>query len=229
MFDSYECTGPDGKKKKVPSNLCTVINNESCLDNGYSLTVGERRKIVGGSNIILKCKGRSRAFRNRNKGKLVNPKNHKSPETKEECCQFKLAVGYDESLERFYVRQNSGCSFEHNDHAPVERKLNQVGVREVPKETLDAAIELFKQNVPSAIVSAVVDVMSKNKLSDKAVEHLRRNVLMSKHQTDNEESTAVTLLRLLEDKQAPFEYMTGTYSRALKQVRVYKHTVSEFG
>lgn len=75
----------------------------------------------------------------------------------------------------------------------------------------------------SSVGSCSPQILTNNHLSTDSISQLRRSVLISKHKNHKGESTASTLLRLLEEKEGTnYCYMTGTYSEAENLVRVRK-------
>ena len=153
----------------------------------------------------------------------------KTPNTKgakkvEHCCKFCIPIYYCSKVKRWYFRKNSGAHFTHNDHGPTPRKLTRVGARNVPKADLDFAIDLLNKNMPKAMVNLVLNIKGGNKMSQGALDYLRRSVLMKQHGTKDGDSTATRLLRMLDDKGATYRYITGSYSEATKLVRIKKHT-----
>ena len=49
-----------GKVKKIPSNVCNIINNQSCFDNGYDLCIVNRRERKDCIVLDLMCRGRNK-------------------------------------------------------------------------------------------------------------------------------------------------------------------------
>ena len=82
---------------------------------------------------------------------------------------------------------------------------------------------MLKKNCPTSVVDLLMKILTNNHLSSDSLKSMRRAVLISKHKNDNDESTALTLLRLLEEKEGTnYYYMTGSYSESLKLVRLRK-------
>ena len=132
--------------KDIPSNLAQYLNNASCLDNNYQVVVKLHKKKSFGSHITLGCyQGKSGII-----GRGQKTHKQTSVMTSDECCKFHLHVYYDNEEERFYVRKNSGVSFEHNNHPPIHRdhmstgkKLYPTSIEKPPKRCLKKLSYIF--------------------------------------------------------------------------------------
>ncbi len=83
---------------------------------------------------------------------------------------------------------------------------------------------MLAKNCSTAVVNLLLSVVSGNRLSSDSIKKMRRAVLISKHRNhDSTESTADTLIRMLEEIEGMYYcYITGSYDEALDLVRVRK-------
>ena len=208
----------------IISNLSNYINNKSCFDEGYTISIAKSDTTKDGRKVRLMCKGLHEVSSVSRGTKRKKTPNTKGAKKVEHCCKFCIPIYYCSKVKRWYFRKNSGAHFTHNDHGPTPRKLTRVGARNVPKADLDFAIDLLNKNMPKAMVNLVLNIKGGNKMSQGALDYLRRSVLMKQHGTKDGDSTATRLLRMLDDKGATYRYITGSYSEATKLVRIKKHT-----
>lgn len=209
---------------KIISNLSNYINNKSCFDEGYTLSIAKSDPTKDGRKVRLMCKGLHEVSTVSRGTKRKKTPNTKGAKKVEHCCKFCIPIYYCSKVKRWYFRKNSGAHFTHNDHGPTPRKLTRVGARNVPKADLDFAIDLLNKNMPKAMVNLVLNIKGGNKMSQGALDYLRRSVLMKQHGTKDGDSTATRLLRMLDDKGATYRFISGSYSEATKLVRIKKHT-----
>jgi len=209
---------------KIISNLSNYINNKSCFDEGYTLSIAKSDPTKDGRKVRLMCKGLHEVSTVSRGTKRKKTPNTKGAKKVEHCCKFCIPIYYCSKVKRWYFRKNSGAHFTHNDHGPTPRKLTRVGARNVPKADLDFAIDLLNKNMPKAMVNLVLNIKGGNRMSQGALDYLRRSVLMKQHGTKDGDSTATRLLRMLDDKGATYRFISGSYSEATKLVRIKKHT-----
>lgn len=100
----------------------------------------------------------------------------------------------------------------------------KLGADSIPDHIRQLADELLGKNCPTSIVNLLISVCTGKTVTADAISRMRRAVLISKHgNSSNEESTADTLIRMLEEKEGTtYCYMTGSYDEALNKVRVRK-------
>ena len=173
-----------------------------------------------GTSHLLKCHRHQRAKKGRG---TKNETRNSLPQKSSETCSFYVPTFYDNTHDCMFVRKNSGCNFEHNGHLPVQREHMKLGKTALTTEHLDLAEKMMGQNTPTSIVDVMLSILSGNRISEDALQKIRRGVLLAKHGNTGNESTAQVLLRMLENKDGViFCYMTASYSEATKLVRVRK-------
>ena len=169
-----------------------------------------------GTSHLLKCHRHQRAKKGRG---TKNETRNSLPQKSSETCSFYVPTFYDNTHDCMFVRKNSGCNFEHNGHLPVQREHMKLGKTALTTEHLDLAEKMMGQNTPTSIVDVMLSILSGNRISEDALQKIRRGVLLAKHGNTGNESTAQVLLRMLENKDGViFCYMTASYSEATKLV-----------
>ena len=223
-------------KKKVdrPTNLAKVLNDTTCLENGFSVMSNgskpSRAKFADGTpkhhKYTVRCCGVGRIGR-------TNPDKKQKRETKgattsSDKCRYELPVFHDVKTNRLFVRANSGVNFQHNGHDFVPREHTKDSLSNIPRKSLDFAITLLEKNMPNNIVNAILETQSGRSLTSDSLKQLRNVVLNKKHQKTKGESAADTLKRIMDTTDGcNYICMTGSVNEARQRVRVHKYHVTK--
>lgn len=160
---------------------------------------------------ILTCR-RGRVYKEASKNDDEKKQRNTStsyPTSEEERCKFYFNVYQDTTSERYFIRQNSGFCWSHNDHPPISREFQEDRLANVPEAPLQIASELLKRLVPTAIVSKYLNTETGLSLNSSSIEYLRSLVLRDKHGTTSDETTAQKLIKML-DSNKGVSYVTLT-------------------
>ena len=205
--------------RETPSTLNRVLNNHVTTD-GYRVTTLRTQKRNFGWRCIIGCV-RNQISR---QGRGIKNVTHTSLTQEDKKCQFHFPIFYDNSSSLYYVSKNCNHCLVHSGHLPTNREHMRHGVSTIPQEVREVAEQLLGKGCPNSIVNLLLSVMSEDRITPDAMSKMRRAILITKHgNTDKNESTAETLLRMLDEKEGTsYDYMTGTYDEALDLVRVRK-------
>lgn len=158
------------------------------------------------------------------------------PTCKEEQCKFQFPVFFCKVREMFFVRQHAGGNLVHNGHATINPQIMQLGAGFFDDDAIQLAKKLLADNAPPSIVDVVIHCMSDQNMSRKAIQKLRESGIQEKHgfATDNSESVATRALKVLDNDNIQFCYITGRFQDASDIVTVKsvsmrgsKHQVQE--
>ena len=142
-------------------------------------------------------------------------------------CNMYFNIFEDHEFKQFFIRQNGGHNFHHSGHAPVPKELRRVEKRHVQKHTIGDIENLLKSNVDSSTIQEYAELKIGQKLKEGTIRKLRKSVLMSEFQVDNntQETTAQTLIRWLK-AQPDYHHVAyyGSLEEATQTVRVRKET-----
>ena len=93
--------------------------------------------------------------------------------------------------------------------------------KDTSKESLDVASKLLERNFPTSIAQLFLDLQGGSKILVNSVAKLRQTVLMRKHSSQHNESTAETLTRVIsDDPNVSFVCCAGSYDEANQLVKV---------
>lgn len=213
------------------SNIGEYINRHVTLDQGYKVLVRRYRatnqkkltKTNANATIGLRCwRGRKSES---TKGANKTESNTKLSQEDDDVCDWFIPAYYDAEDDVVYFKQHCNACFEHKGHPHIKREHMKLGASDIPEETRKTAESLLGKNCPPSVVQLLLSVLSGDRITQDAIAQMRRAVLISKHDQKTGESTADSLLNLLEAKPGTtYCYMTGSYDEALGKVRVRKGT-----
>ena len=213
----------DGTQKGIKSNIATYINNTVAHNDGYEVTVKKSDKTSFGRRLTLICtQGRTA---NIGKGNVNQTQTglSQSDDTNRITCGAHWPMYYDDNEKLCFVKKHCSVNFEHSGHVHTERQHMKIGASDIPDNVRKYAEEMLNNNCSTAVVQLLMSVMGADKITNDSISKMRRAVLIKKHKNDKGESTAETLLKMLDDMEGvTCCYMTGSYDEALNKVRVRK-------
>lgn len=214
-------TKPNKATKGSPkSNLADYLNKTAAYKGGFQLRVKSTQKIKGGLKHNIICQ-RGRKAAASGTGTKYETNTKLSQEGEE--CGFKFPVYYDNGARLFFVKKHSSCVFTHAGHPATHATHMKLGADSIPDHIRKIADEMLGKNCPTSVVQLLLSVLNGTTVTRDAMNRMRRAVLISKHGNVKDESTADTLIRMLEEKEGTtYCYMTGSYDEALDKVRVRK-------
>lgn len=216
----FDTLKPSNAKKGSPkSNLAEYLNRTAAHDGGFQLRVAKTGPIRCGLKLRIICQRGRKAD---NGTGTKNQTNTKLSQEGEECG-FRFTVYYDNAVRLFFVKKHSPCVFTHAGHPSTHVEHMKLGADSIPDHIRKVADEMLGKNCPTSIVQLLLSVLNGTTVTPDAMSRMRRAVLISKHGNAKNESTADTLIRMLEEKEGTtYCYMTGSYDEALDKVRVRK-------
>ncbi len=116
------------KAKDTPSNISEVINNETCFNNGYQVTLRNGNSISVGFRYYLKC---LRARRAKTSVGTKTDRNTSLSQSNCDQCQFSVPVYFDTEHNLWFVKKNCNTCFQHNGHFHEKREHMKLGVTAV--------------------------------------------------------------------------------------------------
>lgn len=207
-------------KETSRSNLGEYLNRHVAIPNGYKLTLMAKHIRSYGYYVEVKCT-RGCAARLGSGSKSMTH-THRSQTDDDVCCFF-LPVYYDKNENLFFFKQHCWPMFDHNGHSKVDSNHMKLGKSAVPPETIEIAEQLLGKNCPPAVVQLLLTVMSGQRISQDSLSKMRSAVHISKFRGKEIESTADTLLNMLENEEGvTYCYMTASVDEAMQRVRVRK-------
>ena len=101
-------------------------------------------------------------------------------------------------------------------------------MQDIPADTLSMVGKLFENHCPLPMANLFMELLGGGKLSRKSISKLRETVLIRRYDSNLNESTAETLIRLLnEDESITHLSCAGSYDQAQQLVRVRKKRKSK--
>lgn len=208
--------------KDVPSNLSKHLNDKVAINDGYKVTIRRSQTVSCGMRHDIKCiRGRCAS---RGSGKK-NETNTGLSQVESEICHFFVPIYFDTTVGLFFFKQHCHPVFAHCGHPKTNREHMRLGASDIPDNVRAVAEQMLGKNCPNPVVQLLLSVMSGDRITQDSMSKMRRAVLVSKHDSNSDESTADTLLKMLKEKEKEgvvFCYMTGSYDEALGKVRVRK-------
>ena len=192
----------NGKKKfSQRANLAKYLNDTSCIENGFTIMSNGLRasdaKFANDTHkhymYMIRWYSVGRIGRKNTNKKQKHET--KGANTCSEKCNFELPVFHNVVTGRLYVCANVGGNFQHSGHNFVPREHTKDSCNNIPRPSLDLAINLIERNVPNSIVNVIFDVQSGRLLTSDSLKQLRNVVLNKKQQKTK---TKVPLIALKE-------------------------------
>ena len=106
-----------------------MMNNKSCLQNGFKLVCANSSK----GRRYIKCE--RYALQRKSMANGNSTKSSKATHV-DECCSFSLSIKHDEEHNRFFLRKNGGCCLSHNGHTRVPFEKRITGANDLPDHDL---------------------------------------------------------------------------------------------
>lgn len=213
----------DGPQKDIRSNIATYLNNTVARKDGYEVIVDKSNPLKNGRKMDIICsQGRSARI---GRGKINQTQTglSQSDDSDRKVCGVHWPMYYDDTEKLCFVKQQCDANFVHNGHAHTERQHMKVGSSDIPEDVKKYAEEMLHNNCSPAVVQLLLSVMGADRVTSDSISKMRRAVLIKKHKNDKDESTAETLLKMLDNMDGvTYCYMTGSYDDALNKVRVRK-------
>lgn len=126
-------------------------------------------------------------------------------------------------IKLFYFNKLSNFNWKHSHHLKLHEQKLVRGAKDVPADTLDLINNLLQRHCPLSVAQQLLELSCGNKLPRNSLAKLREAVLMRKYQTNGSETTAETLIRLLNnDDNISCVCCTGSYDEAKQLVKVNK-------
>ena len=146
------------------------------------------------------------------------------PAKKEDACCFSLTCYFCTTHKLWFLRKHGPHNWDHWGHPPVDKRFINAGMESVSPEMKRVAGTLLEKHVPPAIVSILLEVAEGKKVSVTKLESVRRAVTLNKHRNHQDESTADTTLRILENEAREnglkYVVLMASYDRAKNLVKV---------
>lgn len=145
-------------------NLVEIMNTATCRDHGYFI-VSEKTHGKKETPIVhtMTC-FRGRIYRGKGQGEGGGYQSmRKRAEKKEDLCPFRFPVYFDNQLQRWYVRKNGGCCWDHCKHLPFDPNDEAMMPRlrlKIPKPTkpikaalidISGTVHVGKYPIPGAV------------------------------------------------------------------------------
>ena len=220
MYPTIKATGDNGLEKTIRGNIATYLNNNVVRNDGYVVTVGNTQKISCGKRMDIVCTQARKASVGSG---TKNQTQTSLSQTEEANCSVTWPVYYDEEKRLLFLKRHCTFNFEHSGHLHLEREHMKVGASEIPDDIKEFADKMLGKNCPNSVVQLLLSVMGTDRITTDAMNRMRRAVLITKHKNDAGESTAETLLKMLDNMEGvSYCYMTASYDDALGKVRVRK-------
>ena len=123
-------------------------------------------------------------------------------------------------------KRHCGVNFQHTNHLPVRSEHMKLGQSAIPEDLRQIAEEMLGKHCPSSVVKLLINVVSGESITSKAVHNLRGAVMLRKFSDstkNSEDTTAQQLLNYVKNKPGmSYAYMTASFNAALGLVRVSK-------
>jgi len=219
-----------GDNNKTSSDLAEFFNSNTCRANGYKVVVRGTDKRSFGVLYTLKCQcARTNEMSKSDKSNAKSKTTHthfQPKEDNENCPHFYIPVFLDNNSRRFYLKQHCGVNFQHTNHLPVRSEHMKLGQSAIPEDLRQIAEEMLGKHCPSSVVKLLINVVSGESITSKAVHNLRGAVMLRKFSDstkNSEDTTAQQLLNYVKNKPGmSYAYMTASFNAALGLVRVSK-------
>lgn len=122
--------------------------------------------------------------------------------------------------------RHCGVNFQHTNHLPVRSEHMKLGQSAIPEDLRQVAEDMLGKHCPPSVVKLLINVMSGESITTKAVQNLRGAVMLRKFSDStkgSEDTTAQQLLNYVKGKPGmSYAYLTATYDAAMGLVRVSK-------
>jgi len=204
------------------ADIAEKLNIESCTKVGYSVHVASTKRGLY-CHLRCDCHGKAKASK---ATKNTTQSTKTQDEDERPSCPWYITIYKDEEHKEYYMRQNGGHNLHHSGHTPTQQS-RRVQKRHIPKDAVGEVEELLRRKVDPDIIQEFIDMKHGVQLNKNSIKKMKQTVLLDKFKEggEKEETTAQTLLRMLENNEN-LDYVAyfGSYQEAEDTVRVRKQS-----
>lgn len=121
------------------------------------------------------------------------------------------------------MRRNAGGgTIIHTGHNPILPSLMRLGAKHFNEEALSIAKTLLADHSPPSVVDIIIRNITQLSMSRSTMVQIRKNAKAEQHKfaTDGSDTVATRALKVLENDEFEYCYITGRFNNALQAVTV---------